>query len=235
MTEFINSVITANKEIYSLIQKEDDLKAPQSKGFGGDISISLDLKAEEIFINHLSKYGKIFSEECGEVGSGKEIIYIDPLDGSDNFKSNFPYYGTSVAIKDKVAVVVNLANGDIFIKTKSFFKKGKLFEKDFVDVKTNPFSSVGLFEKGYLSKLAKNLRKQNIKFRVPGAVALSLAYSHEVDFVLFDGKRRDFDIVGGEFMSEDLYKYKDENILLVSKDEVVFKNLKTILELPLSK
>ncbi len=235
MTEFINSVITANKEIYSLIKKEDDLKTPQSKGFGGDISIDLDLKAEEIFINYLSKYGKIFSEECGEVGSGKEIIYIDPLDGSDNFKSNFPYYGTAVAIKDKVAITVNLANGDIFIKTKSFFKRGKLFEKDFFDVKTNPFSSVGLFEKGYSSKLVKKLQKNGIKYRVPGAVAISLAYAHDVDFVLFDAKRREFDVVGGEFMCEDLNIYKSDEILLISKDHKIFENIKIVLELPLSK
>ena len=226
MTEFINSVIDANKEIYQAFQTKKDLKKPIKKGFGGDISIKADLLAEEIFTKHLKSFGEIFSEESGVVGSGKDTIIIDPLDGSDNFKSNIPYYGTAVAIKNKVAITVNLANQDIFIKTKEFFKKGKLFEDSFEDVKINQDSSVGIFEKGYKPN---NLQNFDIKYRTLGAVALSLSYAHEVDFVLFKGKRRDFDIVGGEFMCEDLFIYKTDELLLVSKNKDIFKQIKHIM------
>jgi len=226
MTEFIDSVISANKEIYKSFQTQKNLKEPIKKGFGGDISIKADLLAEEIFIKYLKSFGEIFSEESGVVGSGKDTIFIDPLDGSDNFKSNIPYYGTAVAIKNKIAITVNLANQDIFIKTKEFFKKGKLFEDSFTDVKINQDSSVGIFEKGYK---ANRLQNFNIKYRTLGAIALSLSYAHEVDFVLFKGKRRDFDIIGGEFMCEDLFVYKDSEILLVSKTNEIFKQIKHIL------
>ena len=50
-----------------------------------------------------------------------------------------------------------------------------------------------------------------------------------MDFVLFEGKRRDFDIIGGEFMCEDLFAYKDKEILLVSKTNDIFKQIKHIL------
>ena len=232
MTEFINSVIQANREIYNLINSHNDLlKKSFSKGYGGDISISMDIEAEKIFVKYLKRYGKIFSEESGEIGVGRYTIVIDPLDGSDNFKSNFPYFGTSVALlHDKtvlVGIVVNIANQDIFIKQKDSFIKGKLFENSFKNVVKNNFSSIGLFEKGYSSReYANYLREKNIKYRVPGAVALSLAYAHEVDFVIFEGNMRDFDIVAGLFMCEDLYEYRNENILIVSKEKKIFDLLK---------
>ena len=236
MREFIDSTIKANQEIFTLINSCDNsLKISQKQGFGGDISTSIDLKAEEIFIKYLSSYGQIFSEESGYVGDGESLIVIDPLDGSNNFKSNFPYYGTSVALVEKgvtkVAIIVNLANQDIFIKTKNYFKNGKLFGNDFKDILKNPFSSIGLFEKGYLSKeYANYLRKKGIKYRIPGAVALSLAYAYQVNFVIFEGKMRDFDIVAGRYMCEDLYNFTDENILIISKDKSLFEILKGYYE-----
>jgi len=233
--EFINSSVVANQEIYRLLNSDKkDLKTKQQEGFGGDVSIKADLLAEEIFIKHLQKYGKIFSEESGFIGSGQSTITIDPLDGSDNFLSGFPYYGTSVCFsednKTKVAVITNLSNGDIFIKTKNYFKKGNLFQNDFINVEKNSYSKIGLFEKGYKSEIvAKKLRENGVKYRVPGAVALSMAYAYEVSFVLFEGKPREFDICAGRFMCEEINLFENDKYLLISKDNDMFMKLMELL------
>jgi myo-inositol-1(or 4)-monophosphatase len=80
----------------------------------------MDLIAENIFIKHLEKLGNIYSEECGLLNTNKEYTFIiDPLDGSNNFYSNLPYYGTSVAIqKDGITVagfVTNLISCNYYI------------------------------------------------------------------------------------------------------------------------
>lgn len=85
-------------------------------GAGGDISSKLDLMAEAIFVKHLGDFGQI---ESGVIGGGESQIIIDPIDGSSNALSLFPFYGTSVAkvnaegILD-ATIVCNLANSDIF-------------------------------------------------------------------------------------------------------------------------
>jgi myo-inositol-1(or 4)-monophosphatase len=230
--EFIDSSISANKEIYNLLLSQNKiLKESKTKGFGGDISLNIDLECEKIFIKHLSKYGKIFSEESGEVGDGKFTIVIDPLDGSDNFLSNIPYYGTSIALTKNgevlVGIVVNLVSLDVFVKTKESFKRGSLFSKnEYKCVKKNSFSKVGIYEKGYqCSSFSKKLGENKIKYRVTGAIALSLAYAYDVSFVIFEGKIREFDVCAGKFMCSELFIYESGEILIVSKDRNVFERL----------
>jgi len=233
--EFISSSISANKEIYKFIKTSSDkLKEPLSKGFGGDVSIMMDIKTEEIFVKKLKKFGKIFSEESGEIGSGSLTIVIDPLDGSDNFKSNFPYFGSSVALKNSeevlVGIVTNFATGDVFVKTKKSFKRGNLFDDEFCDVVKNRHSTFGIFERAYKSKRYSQKLKQNgIKYRVAGAFALSLAYAWEVDFVLFEGKVREFDVCAGRFMCEELFMHENSDMFLVAKDFEIFEKLRKIL------
>ncbi len=205
---FINVVITANKEIIELLENgsSEEFHQSISLGAGGDVSSRIDLLAEEIFIKHLSEFGNIYSEECGFIDNQKsDEIVIDPIDGSDNFASNLPYYGTSVALKRDgkciAAVVVNLANGEIFIKDESIFKRANLKNMEFKNVQKNSYSKLGLFERAYDSKgTSEKMRKYGMKYRSPGAFALSLAYAHDVDFVLFEGKIREYDIAAGLYM-----------------------------------
>ena len=100
---FIKAVILANKEICTYIDEKitlNDYEYTNINGFGGDNSLKIDLIFEEIFIKHLLEFGNIYSEECGFIDNSKKTtIIIDPLDGSNNFYSNLPYYGTSVALK----------------------------------------------------------------------------------------------------------------------------------------
>src|SRR5574344_1048421 len=98
-----NKIIEANIEIMDYLEnslKKEDFVYTNKIGFGGDNALKIDLILEDIFIKKLSDFGNIFSEECGFLDFKKEFTFIiDPLDGSNNFFSNIPYFGTSIAIK----------------------------------------------------------------------------------------------------------------------------------------
>ena len=194
----------------------------------------MDTIAEDIFIKHLKKYGRIDSEECGIYGDGEYKIIIDPLDGSDNFKSNLPYFGSSVALEVhgdvKVGIVANLANGTLLLKTETSFKSTKLESIKFQDVKINPYASVGIFERAYKSqKYAKKLKDSRYKYRSSGAVALSLAYTNQVQFFIYEGEMRSFDVAAGLFMCEGLYQHKEKDLTILCSQLNHFKKLKKIL------
>ncbi len=208
--------------------------APQNIGAGGDRSVGLDLMAEEIFIRRLGRFGEISSEESGIIGSGEAKIILDPIDGSDNMLTHFPYYGASIAyrVDDKpvIGIVCNFANGDIFIKDKNQFLQGKLHSAHFRPVLKHHTSKIGIFEKAALHpKLTTELINNHLKYRAPGAVALSLAYAHYANYMIFLGKMRSYDLEAGLFMCEDLYMYKDETHIVISKDKDVFEKIKTII------
>jgi myo-inositol-1(or 4)-monophosphatase len=235
MLDFIESSLKACKEIVSSFKSVDKetLYKKHSKGYGGDISIGADLIAEEILVKYLSQYGEILSEESGFIGEGEYKIIIDPLDGSDNFKSQFPYYGTSIAIAQNsitlCAIVCNFVNGDFFVRCEGELTCKNIFDES---VKTTQMqnSTIGLFEKAYYNPQIVSILKQNsLKFRSPGAVALSLAYAHYVNYVLFLGTMRDYDIVAGMHICKDLFCYKDENCIIISKDRQVFETLCKII------
>ncbi|MDR1461204.1 MAG: inositol monophosphatase [Campylobacteraceae bacterium] len=235
--EFLHSVIDANLEIYHLLQNSAHnlLCEKLSKGFGGDISIKADLKAESIFVKHLKKFGAIYSEESGMIGKNSDIIIVDPIDGSENFISNIPYFGTSVARqKNGVvthAVVTNLSNGSLHVRSFDTFQKRSLFNSETENIFPNAFSSVGIFEKSYNSdKLHDFLKNERLKYRSMGALALSLGMAHEVNFVLYEGKIREFDIAGGWYMCEDLFRFRNDNFLLVSKDKGIFDKISNFIK-----
>lgn len=234
---FVLKAIEANREIYELIKcRDESFFSYYCLGAGGDRSLGVDLRAEEIFFKHLGEYGYFYSEESGVVGEGECKIVLDPIDGSDNFSTFFPYYGTSVARfssdgKPMEAVICNLANQDIFIKTDEFFKQGKLFGEEFFYVCKNQNSKVGIVERAYLNpRVSYALADECVRFRSPGAMALSLAYSFESEFLLFMGKAREFDVAAGLYMTEELYSEVNDAYLLVSKEQDTFNKIKKIVE-----
>ena len=203
-------------------------------GAGGDMSIGMDLIAEEIFIKHLEKFGRIDSEECGLSGEGEYKIILDPLDGSDNFKSQFPYFGSSVALEKEgdvqVGIIANLANGTLFLKTKTSFQFTKLEAIKFCNILPNPYASIGTFERAYRSnKYVKKLKNSGYKYRAAGAVALSLAYTNQLQFFIYEGEMRSYDSVAGLFMCKELYQHKEKDLTLICSQLNHFENLKKIL------
>ena len=237
--DFLNEVIKANQIIYHSIKSgiKPEWQLEYSEGAGGDISSGLDLYAESIFIKHLSKFGKINSEESGIVGEGDNTIIIDPLDGSSNAYANFPYYGSSVALIDSsnlmaVAVVCNFANGDIFYKiANEKLLVGNLDTLEFKEEKLYKNAKVGIFERSYeYTNIGKELTALELKYRAPGAVALSLAYAHRVNYVLFVGPIRIYDFTAGLSLCEGLKVSISDNYAIVTHSEDILHKIENIIK-----
>ena len=239
MTPFIQACIKANEEIASAIEggfKQEWFEKTQV-GAGGDVSSKLDLFAEEIFVKHLGSFGQIESEESGIIGEGEQRIIIDPIDGSSNALSLLPYYGSSVAkinstgVLDE-AMVCNLANGDVFFKSQGEqLLQGKLFNTSFYTPHQAPHAEIGLFERAYANpELVALLDTQKLKFRAPGAVALSLAYAHTVKYLLYIGEFRIYDFAAGLALCEGLEVIVEEDYVIVSKEKTVVDKIKLLIE-----
>ncbi len=235
---FIKASLEAIKELYHIVQdssSDKDLYKKYSIGYGGDVSYGIDLIAESIYIKYLSPFGKIYSEESGMVGVGDGVITLDPLDGSANFLSNIPYYGSSIAYeidnKMVVGIVVNLSNGDVFLKRVGQNAQiANIRTLKFKEIKPNISSQVGIFEKAYQSKIYVNkLHAKKIKYRSLGAMALSIVYSYSSIFFIVEGKLRIFDIKAALFICEDLSIYRSDNLLLISHDRDYFDELEWAL------
>ncbi|HHE06207.1 MAG TPA: inositol monophosphatase [Epsilonproteobacteria bacterium] len=239
MTPFIQSCIAANEEIAAALKDgfNDSWFEKTEIGAGGDVSSRLDLMAEAIFVKHLSAFGHIESEESGMIGNGSEKIIIDPIDGSSNALSLFPYYGTSVAKVNAegvldAAMVCNLANHDIFFTTiANGIQQSKLFSDDFYTPYTAPNAEIGLFEKAYANpELVAGLDQEKLKFRSPGAIALSLAYARSVNYVLYVGTFRVYDFAAGLALCEGLEVIVEDDYVIVSKEKEVVQKIESLIK-----
>jgi myo-inositol-1(or 4)-monophosphatase len=238
MEEFIHAAILACQEVDALIKEgNSSLFVLHERGAGGDISNGVDLRAEAICFARLSPYGSIFSEESGWMSPLSDItVFLDPIDGSDNFVSKLPYYGISIARvtngKTTEALVCNLANGDLFVRTEDQYYRTTL-QNPFVkyEITVNPSTKVGLFEKApEHPDLVKKLMEKKLKFRSPGALALSLAYAPYVKYVLFLGTMRPYDIQAGLYLSENLHVFSDDRYILICADKELFEQIRSIVE-----
>lgn len=237
---FIKAVIAANKEIYDYIQNNlsfKDYQYSNTIGFGGDNSLNIDLTFENIFINHLGKFGNIYSEECGLLSSKSEYtIVIDPLDGSNNFLTDLPYYGTSVALKKGEEVVAGFVTNLVtsVITYRAFEDETKYFELKNQKY-TNPLcfskSSLAVFERAYrFPNICEKLKENGIKFRCLGAVALTLCDARNYNFVLFSGNIREFDIAASLYINKEYNLYKTEEFVLLSKNKQKFDEILEIIK-----
>jgi len=239
MSTFIDAVILSLLEIRERIISSGDssLFDAHTQGHGGDISSGFDLMAESILFKHLNPFGSFYSEESGWMTPCSDVnIITDPIDGSDNFSSSFPYYGVSIAREmggdTTEGIVCNLVNGDVFIRTCEEYYRCSLevpTVKLPVHLGQNP--KIGLFEKSQEHpELIRILMDEKLKFRSPGALALSLAYAPLVKYVLFLGTMRKFDIQAGLYLSQHLYGFSDERYILLSSDKEVFERIRLIVE-----
>src|SRR5574344_3000452 len=238
--EIEKSIINANLEILDYFEKslkKEDFSYSNQIGFGGDNSLKIDLIFEDIFIKNLKDFGNIFSEECGFIDNKKDITFIiDPLDGSNNFLSNIPYFGTSVEVKKNGEIiagfVANMANKTLVYRILDDEVKYFCLEnrKEIQKIVHN-ISKVAVFERGYkYPNICKNIDDKNIKFRVLGATALSLANARDFLFVIFKGDLREFDLEAGLFISKDLYIKKEEDIIFITKYKEQFSIFKEIIK-----
>jgi len=130
----------------------------------------------------------------------------------------------------KVALITNLADGTLFLKTKTSFKRKKIDSKEFFDIKPNLHATVGIFERAYRSKkYADKLKNSGYKYRSSGAVALSLAYTNQVQFFVYEGEMRRYDVKAGLFMCQGLYQHKEKDLTIICQQSNHFEKLKKLL------
>lgn len=166
------------------------------RGAGGDISMNIDLLAEDIIINSLKKTNTdllLISEELGEKYIGDEekakinqnILVVDPLDGSNNAVRGIPYCSVSIAyaIGDmihniKKAVVLDLNTKDIYWAEKgkgAFFNDSKIHVSD-VDILQNCFFELNFSMNNFMENLIElsPMIKRFYRVRVLGSTALTM-------------------------------------------------------------
>jgi len=235
MHPFLRACLEANRTIARRIADglSDAQRHKSTVGAGGDISSGIDLEAEAVFVEHLSLFGQIHSEESGIIGEGTHRILLDPIDGSSNILSGFPYYGTSAALIDPngvtiAACVCNLAAGEIFFKTPGTpALHGDLLSNDFKPYLPSGTPEIGIFERAYAHQdLVRLLGEQQLKFRAPGAVALSLVYSLQARYFLFVGQYRAYDFAAGLAFLEGMEVEAKEDYVIVSHDKKTFEILR---------
>lgn len=237
---FIEAIKLANIELITYINsnlQDSDLTYTNVTGFGGDNSLKIDIIAENIFIRHLSQYGDIFSEECGLLSDNSDFkIIIDPLDGSSNFMHNLPYYGSSIALKYKdttvAGFVCNLVSKILTYRIDdSEIKYFDLSKNIYIKRFFQESSKLAVFEKSYDNpELCQVLSQNKIKYRSPGAMALSLCDARNYRFAMFKGPIRSFDVDAAIYINKDLFIYEKENILILSLNKNDFDFILEIIK-----
>lgn len=166
-------------------------KIPLGKGAGGDKTYPVDKWAEEIVVSVLEEAHrmgesfKLISEELGEraFGTGKKIVLVDPIDGSNNAKNGLPFFATSIALLESntladlsVSYIINLSQGDEFwaVRNGGAFQNGKR-----ISTSAGEGIIVVAFEASVPGRdIAPllSLMKKARRARCFGATALDLAY-----------------------------------------------------------
>jgi myo-inositol-1(or 4)-monophosphatase len=239
MHPFLEASIAANRAIADLVSRglTRDHRTKGSQGAGGDLSAGIDLDAEAIFIEHLGSFGRIDSEESGWVGEGDNTIILDPIDGSSNILSGFPYYGTSAALVDPdgmviAAAVCHLATGALFLLSSADgVLHGSLASDDYRPFSPKGIPEVGIFERAYAHPATvKALGDAGLKFRVPGAVALSLVYARFARYFLYIGQYRRYDFAAGLAFCEGMEVEAKEDYVIVTHDKATLEVLRSIVQ-----
>jgi len=166
------------------------------RGAGGDISMQIDLIAENIVIDTLESEEVnllLISEELGEryIGNkekaikSQNVLIIDPVDGSNNAVRGIPYCSISIAyaigrtINDiKKAVILDLNTKDIYWAVKgegAYLNNNKIHVSD-LDITDSCFFELNLSMKNFFKQI-DNLRpifRSFFRVRVLGSSALTL-------------------------------------------------------------
>ncbi|MFW9988765.1 MAG: inositol monophosphatase family protein [Candidatus Odinarchaeota archaeon] len=188
-------VITVYDKIKPLLGTKQAAKKSK-RGAGGDVSMYIDLFAENTIIKFLEEKNAdllLISEEIGEKYIGdeekarrkKKVLIVDPIDGSNNAIRDIPFCSVSIAyaIGDNVndikrAVILDLTTKDIYWAEKG---KGAYLNDSRINVSDFEIPQECFFEINLpMKNLIKNLNMLNLiikkfyKIRIMGSSALSL-------------------------------------------------------------
>jgi myo-inositol-1(or 4)-monophosphatase len=239
MDPFLEAAFAANRAIAAYVAEglSPNDRREGAVGAGGDRSSGIDLKAEAILIEHLRPFGRIDSEESGSVGTGEHTVVLDPIDGSSNLLSGFPYYGTSAALIDAdgtpvAAAVCNLAAGEFFgYRAHRPPLALRLADGEpLARFEAVPDAKIGLFERAYAHPdTVRALGEADLKFRAPGAVALSLVYARTARYFLYVGSYRRYDFAAGLAFCADMEVEAKEDYVIVTHTKAMLERLRTIV------
>ncbi len=166
------------------------------RGAGGDISMQIDLIAENIVIDTLENENVnllLISEELGEryIGNkekaikSQNVLIIDPVDGSNNAVRGIPYCSISIAYaigrtinNIKKAVILDLNTKDIYWAIKgegAYLNNNKIRVSD-LDITEKCFFELNLSMKNFFKQIdsLRPIFKRFFRIRVLGSSALTL-------------------------------------------------------------
>jgi fructose-1,6-bisphosphatase/inositol monophosphatase family enzyme len=166
------------------------------RGAGGDISMNIDIVAENAIIETLEEANVdvlLISEEVGEKFIGdkekakenQSVLIVDPVDGSNNAVRGVPYCSVSIAYAIgtktsdiKKAVILNLNTKDIYWaeKGKGAYINERVIHVSELDLSQKCFFELNLPKKNFMNSL-QDLAPIISKFyrmRILGSSALTL-------------------------------------------------------------
>ncbi len=95
--------------------------AIEEKSMPADIRTKADLESEEAILKILKKEFpdyNIHSEETDNIENGSEFTFIiDPLDGSNNFNINMPFFSVLISLVNKEEVIFSVTHDPILNRT----------------------------------------------------------------------------------------------------------------------
>ena len=176
-------------------------RAPLSVGAGGDTTLELDARAEQVVFTELANIAErgvkfsVLSEEAGlrDCGAAYPLVLVDPVDGSLNAKHGVPVFGLMLAVLDGPTVadvyaglVLNLNTGEEWTAVR---KQGARRGGKPLSVAPRSDASrielLGLESTPRAIKAAQPLVERASKIRILGSMALSIALTSAGAFDVF--------------------------------------------------
>jgi len=151
-----------------------------------------DLESEEFLIREIRNAypgSDIIAEESGAHIHGNQLKWIiDPLDGTTNYGNRIPFFAISIALEEKgcltCGAVYNPVTGELFHASRG---KGAWLNDESLHVGNRQELSRAVLSTGdtyyrgrrfdHVMKILKNASRASRAVRMPGSVALSLAYT----------------------------------------------------------
>jgi myo-inositol-1(or 4)-monophosphatase len=176
-------------------------RAPLSVGAGGDTTLELDARAEQVVFTELGNLRdrgekfSVLSEEAGlrSFGADFPLVLVDPVDGSLNAKQGVPLFGLMLAVLDgptlddaSAGMVLNLNTGE---EWKAIRRHGAWRDGRPLDVLRRADSArielLGLESTPRALQVAQPLVERASKIRILGSMALSIALTSAGAFDAF--------------------------------------------------
>ncbi|MHA2180236.1 MAG: inositol monophosphatase family protein [Promethearchaeota archaeon] len=194
--DFLKQIALKVFDVVSPLLGTKEAAIKTKKGAGGDISMNIDIAAENVIIETLREANLdllLISEELGEKFIGdkekalknQSVLIVDPIDGSNNAVRGVPYCSVSIAyaIGNKTndiikAVVINLNNKDIYWAEKgkgAYLNKTKIHVSD-LGIADKCFFELNLPMNNYMKTLQDMVPiiGKFYRMRILGSSALSL-------------------------------------------------------------